>query len=66
MSSAPQAQMPVPLDRKEVRLALAQRDWTQAKLATVLGKSLTTVNLTINHNTYPAVACEIRKILKLP
>lgn len=65
MSSPPQAQKPRPLDRKQVRIALASRDWTQAYLAQLVGKSLTTVNLTINHNTYPAVADKIRAVLSI-
>lgn len=65
MSSAPQAQKPRPLAPKQVRLALAARDWTQADLAKAVGKSLTSVNLAINHNTYPAVTVEIRRVLQL-
>jgi hypothetical protein len=65
MSNLPQAQTIQPLDPLKVRVALAQRGWTQARLATELGRSLTTVSLTINHHTYPAVAVEIRKLLEL-
>jgi hypothetical protein len=65
MSSASQAQKPRPLDPIKVRLALVTRGWTQASLATRIGKSLTAVNLTINHNTYPDVADLIRAELNL-
>lgn len=53
------------LDKKEVRVALAQRGWTQAKLAKKIGVSLASVSLTINHNSYPNVADKIRKALSL-
>jgi hypothetical protein len=66
MSNASQAEKPRPLIRRQVRLALAARDWTQAELAGRINKSLTAVNLTINHNTYPDVAALIRAELNLP
>lgn len=65
MSSSPQAKNP-PLDKKAVRVALAQRGWTQAKLAKRIGVSLASVSLTINHDSYPRVAAKIRKALDLP
>lgn len=65
MSSAPQAEKPRPLDRTKVRLALVVRNWSQAELAGRIGKSLTAVNLTINHNTFPDVADLIRAELNL-
>lgn len=53
------------LNKASVRLALAMRDWSQADLANRIGKSLTAVNLTINHNLFGDVADLIRKELKL-
>ncbi len=53
------------LSKGAVRLALASRDWSQADLANSIGKSLTAVNLTINHNLFGDVADLIRKELKL-
>lgn len=63
MSKTPQAQKPAPLDKKEVRVALAKRGWTQAELANHIGVSLPSVSLTINHNTFPKVARKIRVAL---
>lgn len=54
-----------PLNPREVRVALAVKGWTQAKLAKEIGKSLTTINLTINHNTFPEVTKSIRRKLAL-
>lgn len=54
-----------PLNPRDVRIALAQRGLTQASLAQRVGKSLTTVNLAINHNTYPKVTAKIRALLAL-
>ena len=54
-----------PLDPFRVRVALAQHGLTQAALAKRVGKSLTSVNLAINHNTYPRVTADIRKVLAL-
>lgn len=65
MSNTPQAQKPAALDKKAVRVALAQRGWTQAQLAQQIGVSLPSVSLTINHNTYPNVADKIRAALGL-
>lgn len=65
MSSSPQAKNP-PLDKRQVRVALAQRGWTQAQLAKRIGVSLASVSLTINHDSYPRVANKIRKALALP
>lgn len=53
------------LDRKAVRMGLAERGWPQAELARRIGKSLAAVNLTINHNTFPDVAARIRRALNL-
>lgn len=55
----------MPLNKGAVRMALAGRDWSQANLANSIGKSLTAVNLTINHNMFSDVADLIRKELKL-
>lgn len=55
----------VPLSKAAVRVALAGRDWSQADLANSIGKSLTAVNLTINHNLFADVADLIRKKLNL-
>lgn len=65
MSNSTQAKNP-PLDRKDVRVALAQKGWTQAKLAKHIGVSIASVSLTINHDSYPRVASKIRKALSLP
>lgn len=54
-----------PLDPHKVKVALAIKGWTQSRLAQAAGCSLTTANLTINHNTFPAVTKRIRKILNL-
>ncbi len=64
MPNTTQAEKPA-LDKKVVRVALAQRGWTQAKLAKRIGVSLASVSLTINHNSYPNVAAKIRKELSL-
>lgn len=53
------------LDKKAVRVALAQKGWTQAALAKRIGVSVTSVSLTINHDSYPKVAAKIRKALSL-
>lgn len=66
MPTPAQAKSEPPLDPQEVRIALALRGWTQAALARRLGRSLTTVNLTINHHTFPRVAKAIRELLELP
>lgn len=65
MPTTPQAKNP-PLDKRAVRVALAERGWTQAKLAKRIGVSLASVSLTINHDSYPNVAAKIRKALSLP
>lgn len=65
MFNVPQGQTSKPLDPLEVRVALAKRGWSQARLAKEVGKSLTTVNLAINHNSYPAVTAQIRELLNL-
>ena len=68
MSSTAQAQTHTddqPLDAREVKIQLVLKGWTQARLAKEIKKSLTTTNLTINHNTYPDVTPLIRKALKL-
>ena len=66
MPSKTQAKTSVPpLNPQAVRVALAQRGLTQASLAQRVGKSLTTVNLAINHNTYPKVTAKIRTLLAL-
>lgn len=68
MPTRPQAKTPdapLPLNKREVRLALLNRDWTQADLARRIGKSLTTTNLAINHGTFPDVVVAIRKELHL-
>lgn len=53
------------LDKQKVRVALIMRGWSQAELAVAINRSLTAVNLTINHGTYPAIADQIRKELSL-
>ena len=53
------------LSKPAVRMALARRDWSQADLANAISKSLTAVNLTINHGLFSDVADLIRKELKL-
>lgn len=65
MSSSPQVKN-IPLDKKAVRVALAQKGWTQAQLAKRIGVSLASVSLTINHDSFPRVAAKIRKALALP
>ena len=66
MPSKTQGQNPRPrLDPKSVRVALARRGWVQADLANAVGKSLTAVNLAINHGTFPDVEAAIRKELNL-
>lgn len=65
MSTTPQVKNP-PLDKKAVRVALAQKGWTQAQLAKRIGVSIASVSLTINHDSYPRVANKIRKALSLP
>jgi ribosome-binding protein aMBF1 (putative translation factor) len=66
MATRAQAQKAKPqLCKKTVRLALAGRDWSQADLANAIGRSLTSVNLTINHGMFPEVTRLIRKELKL-
>lgn len=64
MSTSAQAEKPA-LDKKAVRVALAQKGWTQAALAKRIRVSVTSVSLTINHNSYPNVAEKIRKALSL-
>ena len=64
MSTSAQAEKPA-LDKKSVRVALAQKGWTQAALAKRIRVSVTSVSLTINHNSYPKVADKIRKALSL-
>lgn len=54
-----------PLKPRAVKIALATRGWTQARLAKEIGKSLACVNLAINHNSFPAVTTSIRKKLAL-
>lgn len=53
------------LCKKSIRIALATRDWSQADLANAIGKSLTAVNLTINHGMFPDITDRIRKELGL-
>lgn len=53
------------LSKRAVQLALFQRGWTQAHLANVINRSLTAVNLSINHGTFADVTELIRKELKL-
>ena len=65
MSTPTQVKTPPPLDKRDVKLALATRGWTQAALASRIGVSITSVNLAINHNSYPRVAAKIRKALSL-
>lgn len=65
MSSSPQVKN-VPLDKKRVRVALAEKGWSQAQLAKRIGVSVVSVSLTINHDSYPRVAAKIRKALSLP
>ena len=68
MPTKPQAKSPgekPTLNKREVRLALFHRDWTQADLANKIGKSLTTTNLAINHGTFPDVVIAIREELSL-
>lgn len=55
----------VRLSKPAVRMALARRDWSQADLANAINKSLTAVNLTINHGLFADVADLIRKELKI-
>ena len=53
------------LNKLNVRIALARRGWSQADLANAIGKSLTAVNLTINHGLFADVTELVRKELKL-
>ncbi|MFC5049219.1 hypothetical protein ACFPK9_01115 [Rubritalea spongiae] len=53
------------LNPKEVRIQLAVRGWTQSDLAKRVKASLTATNLSINHNTYPAITLRIREALEL-
>ena len=64
MSSSSQVKNP-PLDKRAVRIALANKGWSQAALAKRIGVNLTSVNLAINHNSYPRVSGKIRKALGL-
>lgn len=64
-SATQQKKTPPPLDPRKVKVALAVKGWTQAELAKRVGRSITLVNLTINHNTSAFCNARIRKILAL-
>ena len=68
-SATQEKKQPLPiepaLNPREVKVALAIMGWTQARLAQEVGKSLTTINLAINHNTFPEVTKVIRRKLAL-
>ena len=64
-TTAQQKNKQEPLDPIEVRVALARKGWTQGNLATALKTSITTINLTINHNTSDNFNKKIRQILAL-
>lgn len=53
------------LSKRAVEIALCQRGWTQAHLANAINKSLTAVNLSINHGMFVEVTELIRRELKL-
>ena len=53
-----------PLNIRDVKIRLATLGWTQSQLAKKVGSSLTSVNLSINHNTFPEVTKRIRQALR--
>ncbi len=64
-SPAQQKNKPKPLDKLTVKIALLKKGWSQARLAQEVKSSVTTVNLTINHNTSSDVNLKIRKALAI-
>lgn len=55
----------LPLDAKQVKRVLFERDWSQARLAMEIGVSVTSVNGAINHGFFPNVIEKIKAELSL-
>ena len=51
--------------RRAVKVALAQRDWTQATLARHIERSRQAVNRAIRTGAYPGVCARIAKVLDI-
>ncbi len=52
--------------RRAVRVALAERNWTQATLAHRVGRTRQTVNRTLNRGEFPGVRSRIAAVLGIP
>lgn len=67
MTTPAQAEKPAEdrLSKQAVRIALLNRRWVQADLARSINRSITSVNLAINHGMFPKVVAEIRSALGL-
>lgn len=55
----------LPRFRRAVKVALAERDWTQDQLARRIKRSRQAVNRSLKHGEFPAVAAQIAKALDI-